>query len=132
VEIKENIPIAVFDNQCYLCVKFAKCVDFFARGKISMVGHYSDFGIKIRKDILDESALRMFWFIDAKSAYGGRSAIFPLIKSILSRKIMKSSIIKIDERCNQDCKTVKSVFIRSFSLLTNSRKIGYKANLNNT
>jgi len=123
VEIKENIPIIVFDNQCYLCVKFAKLVDFFARGKISMVGHYSNFGIKIRTDILDESALNMFWFIDRKIAYGGRAALFPLLKSILSKKIKKPSIIKMDEKCNQNCKTVKSVFVRSSSLLRNSKKI---------
>jgi hypothetical protein len=126
VEIKENTSIIVFDNQCYLCIKFAKLVDFFARGKISMVGHYSDFGIKIRTDILDESALNMFWFIDRKIAYGGRAALFPLLKSILSKKIEESSIIKIDEKCNQDCKTVKSVFARSTSLLTNSKKIVLK------
>jgi hypothetical protein len=68
----------------------------------------------------------MFWFIDRKIAYGGRAALFPLLKSILSRKIKKSSIIKIDEKCNQDCKTVKSVFIRSSSLLTNSKRIVLK------
>ena len=68
MEIKENVPIVVFDNQCYLCVKFAKFVDFFSRGKITMVGHYSDFGTKIRKEILDESALDMFGFIDKKRA----------------------------------------------------------------
>jgi len=126
VEIKENTPIMVFDNQCYLCVKFAKLVDFFAKDKISMVGHYSDFGIKIRTDILDEYALNMFWFIDRKIAYGGRAALFPLLKSILSKKIKKPSIVKIDEECNQDCKTVKSIFVRSFSLLTNSKKIVLK------
>lgn len=126
MEIKENTPIMVFDNQCYLCVKFAKLVDFFAKDKISMVGHYSDFGIKIRTDILDEYALNMFWFIDRKIAYGGRAALFPLLKSILSEKIKKPSIVKIDEECNQDCKTVKSIFVRSFSLLTNSKKIVLK------
>ena len=121
--IKENTLTLVFDNQCYLCIKFAKLVDFFARGKISMVGHYSDLGTKIRRDILDESALSMFWFIDEKMAYGGRAALFPLLKSILTKKIEKSSIIIIDEKCNQDCKTVKSVFARSFSLFTNSKRI---------
>lgn len=88
-----------------------------------MVGHYSDLGTKIRRDILDESALSMFWFIDEKMAYGGRAALFPLLKSILTKKIEKSSIIIIDEKCNQDCKTVKSVFARSFSLFTNSKRI---------
>jgi len=123
MEIKENVPIVVFDNQCYLCVKFAKFVEFFARGKITMVGHYSDFGIKIRNEILDESALDMFWFIDKKRAYGGRAALFPLVKSIFSKKIEKSSTMRVDENCQQDCKTVKAVFLRSSSLLTNSKKI---------
>ena len=123
MEIKENIPIVVYDNQCYLCVKFARFVEFFARGKMTMVGHYSDFGIKIRNEILDESALDMFWFIDKKSAYGGRAALFPLVKSIFSKKIKNSSTIRVDENCQQDCKTVKAVFLRSSSLLTNSSKI---------
>ena len=125
MEIKENIPIVVFDNQCYLCVKFAKFVDFFARGKITMVGHYSDFGIKIRNEILDESALDMFWFIDKKRACGGRAALVPLVKSIFSKKTKKSLTMRVDEKCNQDCKTVKAVFIRSTSLLTNSKKIDF-------
>ena len=123
MEIKENVPIVVFDNQCYLCVKFAKFVDFFARGKITMVGHYSDFGTKIRNEILDESALDMFWFIDKKMAYGGRAALFPLMKSIFSKKTEKSSSMRVDENCQQDCKTVRAVFLRSSSLLTNSKKI---------
>ena len=125
MEIKENVPIVVFDNQCYLCVKFAKFVDFFARGKITMVGHYSDFGTKIRNEILDESALDMFWFIDKKIAYGGRAALFPLVKSIFSKKTEKSSTMRVDENCQQDCKTVKAVFMRSSSLLTNSKKIDF-------
>ncbi len=123
MEIKENVPIVVFDNQCYLCVKFAKFVDFFARGKMTMVGHYSDFGTKIRNEILDESALDMFWFIDKKMAYGGRAALFPLMKSIFSKKTEKSSSMRVDENCQQDCKTVRAVFLRSSSLLTNSKKI---------
>ncbi len=123
MEIKENTPIVVYDNQCYLCVKFARFVDFFARGKMTMVGHYSDFGIKIRNEILDESALDMFWFIDKKRAYGGRAALLPLVKSIFSKKTKNTSTMNIDKNCQQDCKTVKAVFLISSSLLTNSRKI---------
>jgi len=126
MKIKENMPIMLFDNQCYLCMKFAKFVNFFARDKIMMVGHYSDFGIKIRNEILDEFALEMFWFIDKKRASGGRAALYPLVKSILSKKTKKSATINIDEGCQQDCKTVKAVFVRSSSLLTNSRKIDLK------
>ena len=46
-----------------------------------MVGHYSNFGKKIREEILDDSALEMFWFIDENTASGGRAALLPLIKS---------------------------------------------------
>lgn len=88
-----------------------------------MVGHYSDFGVKIRKEILDETALEMFWFIDEKRACGGRAALYPLIKSMMSKKTKRTTIIKINEECQQDCKTVKAVFVRSSSLLTNSKKI---------
>jgi len=123
MEIKENIPIVLFDNQCYLCIKFANIVNFFARGKITMVGHYSEFGGKIRKIILDESALEMFWFINQKRAYGGRAALFPLIKLILSEKIKKVPMSKINDECQQDCKTIKAVFVRSASLITSSKII---------
>jgi predicted DCC family thiol-disulfide oxidoreductase YuxK len=123
MEIKENIPIVLFDNQCYLCMKFAKMINFFARDKITMVGHYSEFGEKIRKSILDESALDMFWFINQKRACGGRAALLPLLKSILSEKTKKSSMSKMDDDCEQDCKTIKAVFVRSSSLITNSKII---------
>ena len=126
MKIKENMPIVLFDNQCYLCMKFAKFVNFFARDKITMVGHYSDFGIKIRNEILDEFALEMFWFIDKKRASGGRAALYPLVKSMLSKNVKKSTVIKIDDKCQQDCKTIKAVFVRSSSLLTNSKKIDLK------
>jgi len=123
MKMDKNIPIVLFDNQCYLCTKFAKTVNFFARGKITMVGHYSEIGRDIRKSILDESALDMFWFINQKRAYGGRAALFPLIKSVLSEKTKKSSMFKINDECKQDCKTVKAVFVRSSSLITNSKII---------
>jgi len=123
VELRENIPIVLFDNQCNLCTKFAKTVNFFARGKITMVGHYSEYGKDVRESILDESALDMFWFINQKRAYGGRAALFPLIKSIFSEKSKKSSMSKINDECKQDCKTVKAVFVRSSSLITNSKII---------
>ena len=123
MKIKESIPIALFDNQCYLCTKFAKMINFFARDKITIVGHYSEFGEEIRKSILDESALDMFWFVNQKRAYGGRAALFPLIKSILFEKIKKSPMSKINNDCQQDCKTIKAVFVRSASLIANSKII---------
>jgi predicted DCC family thiol-disulfide oxidoreductase YuxK len=123
MEIKEEIPIVLFDDQCYVCIKFATIVNFLAKGKITMIGHYSDFGTKIRNEILDQSALEMFWFIDEKRASGGRAALFPLIKSIFSTKSRKRKFTQLDNICSKDCKTIKSVFVRSFTLITSSKKI---------
>ena len=119
------IPIVVFDNQCYLCVKFAKAVDFLARGKLTMVGHYSPLGTKLRAEVLGEFALEMFWLIGKENAYGGRAALLPLFKSIISSKNTRSEKIKVDEACEQECRTVKSVFIRSSSLFSHSKKIPF-------
>lgn len=126
MNIQENIPIVVYDDQCYLCTKFAKAVDTLSRGKLAIVGHYSNQGVQIRNQLLDDSALEMFWLIDEKMAYGGRAAIFPLILSILRSKKKRSSEIKFQNNCTQECKTVKSIFIRSASLLSNSKKIKLK------
>ena len=123
MRIKDEIPIVLFDDQCYVCIKFATIVNFLARGKITMTGHYSNFGIKIRDEILDESALEMFWFIDEKRANGGRAALLPVIKAIFSTKSRKTKFDQIDNICSDDCKGVKTVFIRSFTLITNSKKI---------
>ena len=126
MEIKEEIPIVLFDDQCYVCIKFATIVNFLARGKITMIGHYSDFGIKIRNEILDQTALEMFWFIDEKRASGGRAAIYPLVKLMLSKNVKKLRMTNMDEKCQQECKTIKAAFLRSSSLLTNSKKIDLK------
>jgi len=126
VDIKENTPIVVYDDQCYLCTQFAKIVNFMARGNLTIIGHYSNQGEEIRNQILDESALDMFWLIDEKNAHGGRAALFPLIRSIITSKEKKSKKMKFDSNCEQECKTAKSVFLRSASLLSNSKTIELK------
>ena len=60
MKINEDFPMVVFDNQCYLCVKFAKFVDFFARGKMKMVGHYSEEGKNIDYQKLSWENLAQF------------------------------------------------------------------------
>ena len=126
MDIKENTPMVVYDDLCYLCTKFAKIVNFLSRGNLTIIGHYSNQGEEIRNQILDDSALEMFWLIDKKTAYGGRAALFPLICAIITSKKKKSNNMKFENICKQECKTVKSVFIRSASLLSNSKKIELK------
>ena len=123
MELEKMVPFVMYDDQCYLCIKFAKFVNFLARGKLLLVGHYSQLGEKLRKEILDSSALEMFWLVDDKTAYGGRAALVPLFKTIFSGKSNHYQDFDINENCNAECKTVKAVFVRSASLITNSRKI---------
>ncbi len=117
------MPVVIYDNACHLCIKFANSVNFLGRGKIALVGHYTEMGEKIRKEYLDSNATEMFWFIDGKNAYGGRSALFPLVREILFSKRKVPIQASADRACNVGCKTPKAVFVRSTSLLTHSRKI---------
>jgi len=123
LNIQEISPIIIYDNACHLCIKFANTVNFLARGKIALVGHYTEMGEKLKKECLDSSATDMFWFVDGKIAYGGRSALFPLFCEILFSKRKASLQTSVKESCNIGCKAPKAVFVRSASLLTNSRKI---------
>ena len=125
MELDDFVPLVLYDNQCYLCVKFAKFVNFLARGRLRIVGHYTDFGKKLREDILDSSALEMFWYVDGKTAYGGRAGLLPLMSAII-RANGSTGDLNIQESCDLDCKTTKAVFLRSASLLTNSKKIKIK------
>ena len=123
MNLKEITPLVIYDNECYICVQFAKFVNFLSKGKLRFVGHYTDFGRKIRDNALNSNALEMFWFIDNGNSYGGRAALGPLLSSILNsngKNIQKN----IDQdSCELGCKSPKAVFFRSASLLTNSKKI---------
>jgi predicted DCC family thiol-disulfide oxidoreductase YuxK len=123
VDLHKITPLVIYDNQCYLCTKFAQVVNFLARGKLLLVGHYTELGEKLREDILDSSALEMFWFVDGKTAYGGRAALIPLISAIMQSKGTGNLAFADTNSCSIECKNAKAVFVRSASLITNSRKI---------
>ena len=123
MDLKEMTPLVIYDNECYLCVQFAKFVNFLAKGRLRFVGHYTDFGKQIRESVLDSNALAMFWFIDNNTAYGGRAALGPLLTAIfnVSKKKIQNRIV--EDSCELGCKSPSAVFFRSASLLTNSKKI---------
>ena len=123
MDLKEMTPLVIYDNECYLCIQFAKFVNFLAKGRLHFVGHYTDFGKKIRENTLDSNALEMFWFIDSNTAYGGRAALGPLLTAIfnVSKKKIQNKIV--ENSCELGCKSPSAVFFRSASLLTSSKKI---------
>ena len=123
MELHDSLPLMIYDNKCYVCIKFAKLMNFLAKGKLRMIGHYTEFGERIRDEILEKDALEMFWFIDKETAYGGRAAIIPLLTAILRVHGRKFNEMSIQESCDIGCKDSLAVFFRSASLITHSRKI---------
>ena len=98
-------------------------IRFLSGRKIAVIGHYTNLGQNIRERILDDSALKMFWLIDEKFAFGGRAAILPLLKAIATQNRRKVVASSVNDSCKQDCKTIRAVFVRSASLLLTSKKI---------
>ena len=125
MELNEIVPLVIYDNRCYLCIKFAKVVNFLARGRLRIIGHYTEIGKKIREDVLDSTALEMFWFVDGKTAYGGRAGLFPLLSAIIHAN-GNVKVSSFQEAYDLNCKDYQAVFFRSASLLTNSKKIRIK------
>jgi len=123
MEFYDQLPLMIYDDKCYVCIKFAKLMNFLAKGKLRMIGHYTEFGRKIREEILEEDALEMFWFIDKETAYGGRAAIIPLLSAIFRVRDRKFNEMSIQESCDIGCKDSLAVFFRSASLITHSKKI---------
>lgn len=125
MDLESMVPLVVYDDRCQLCTKFAKFVGFLSGNRLPLVGHYSKLGEQIRRSVLDSSALDMFWLIDGKTAFGGRAALAPLIKTVISRRFSSKSqnTIHADVPCDARCSTVRAVFVRSASLITNSKKI---------
>jgi hypothetical protein len=125
VDLTKVLPLMIYDDRCYLCAKFSKIVSIFARKKFLIIGHYTDFGMKVKAEIFSNSydSTKMFWFVMDKTAYGGRAAILPLILCILKSKIKPSIQYVISSSCDASCKTPKSVFLRTKSLFSNSEKI---------
>ncbi|MXX20280.1 MAG: DUF393 domain-containing protein [Cenarchaeum sp. SB0661_bin_35] len=117
-----NLPIMLYDDTCKLCHRFARTVDALASGRLTIVGHYTPEGKRIREEILDDAATEMFWVIDKRGAYGGRAAILPLIRSILTTK-GGLGMSHDDAKCSDAC----SIFLRSYSLITHSKHISFDA-----
>ena len=127
MDLDGKIPLMIFDDKCYVCIKFAKMVNYLTKGRLRMVGHYTDFGKSIRDDLLGDDALEMFWFINKNTAYGGRAALRPLFSTIFNLDGTNSNKISIQESCDIGCKDSLAVFFRSASLITHSRKISLKS-----
>ena len=48
------------------------------------------------------------------------------IKAIFSTKSRKTKFAQMNNICSDECKSAKAVFVRSFTLITNSKKLAYR------
>lgn len=118
-----RFPVMLYDDRCSLCTRFAKAVDRLARGRLTIIGHYSKQGRRIRNTMLDETATEMFWVVDRRDAFGGRAALLPLLRSILYARDGLGMINENDACDTDSC----HVLVRSASLLRRSRHVTYDA-----
>jgi hypothetical protein len=89
-------PLLIFDDKCSSCFKFAKYVNIMSQGWIKIAGHYySKIALETKKMIFPTNydSTKMFWLIYKNTAYGGRSALTPVIKEIV-RGLVKNIIDK--------------------------------------
>ncbi len=114
-------PVILYDNKCNLCTRFAHIVNWLARGNLSIAGHYTAHGNRIRSAVLDSSATEMFWVVGERKAYGGRAALLPLVSAILTAR-EGLGLMGGTTQCTDTC----SVFVRSASILSRSRKMVYE------
>lgn len=123
-------PIVIYDNLCTSCTSYAKYVDKLARGKITLVGHYTQAGKKLKEQIFPENyqGLEMSWFVTDDHAYGGRKGLEQILKYLLLKSKengFEKNHFNFSE-CVTDCHTVKGVLFRSCSILTMSKIITIK------
>ena len=120
-------PIVIYDDLCTSCTSYAKYVDKLAKGRITMVGHYTKEGEQLKSEIFPNSykGLEMSWFVTDSHAYGGRKGLEKILKYLfLSSKEEGFEKNYFDSsKCTTDCYTVKGVMFRSCSILTMSKVI---------
>lgn len=114
-------PVMLYDDRCRLCLAFAKAVNWLAGGRMTIVGHYTDEGRRLRTSVLYPEATEMFWVLGEEEAHGGRAALLPLLRRIVTAKDGLGMLSGGDACSNDGC----SVFVRSASLVRSSGHVVY-------
>ena len=114
-------PVMLYDDKCRLCRGFARTVNRLAGGRMTIVGHYTDEGRRLRASLLYPEATEMFWVLGEEEAHGGRAALLPLLRRIITAR-GGLGMLSGDAGCSNDgC----SVFVRSASLVRSSGHVVY-------
>ena len=116
-------PVMLYDDRCRLCLKFARMVNWLAGGRLTIVGHYTNEGRRLRASVLYPEATEMFWVLEEQEAHGGRAALLPLLRHIITAN-GGTGMLPADNSCSDDnC----NAFVRSASLIRNNRHVVYRS-----
>lgn len=114
-------PVMLYDDRCRLCQGFARTVNRLAGGRLTIVGHYTDEGRRLRAGVLYPEATEMFWVLGESEAHGGRAALLPLLRRIITARDGLGMLPDGDACTSDGC----SVFVRSASLVRSSGHVVY-------
>jgi hypothetical protein len=126
-------PVLIYDDRCSSCTLFAVYAFKFSRRQIDCMGHYSKEGQKFKKMIFppNYNETEMFWIVSNGHAYGGRSALLPLLvliikgifKGVIKNKISHSQSMPGQCFDNFTCNDNKFKLKRLVNLLRRGRKL---------
>jgi len=115
------------------CTSFAVYAFKLSRRQIDCMGHYSKEGQKFKKIIFppNYNETEMFWIVSNGDAYGGRSALLPLLvliikgifKAVIKNKIPYSQSIPGQCSDNFTCNDNKFKLKRLINLLRRGKKL---------
>lgn len=126
-------PVLIYDDRCSSCTSFAVYAFKLSRRQIDCMGHYSKEGQKFKKIIFppNYNETEMFWIVSNGHAYGGRSALLPLLvliikgifKAVIKNKIPYSQSIPGQCSDNFTCNDNKFKLKRLINLLRRGKKL---------
>ena len=126
-------PVLIYDDRCSSCTLFAAYAFKFSRRQIDCMGHYSKECQKFKKMIfpLNYNGTEMFWIVSNGYAYGGRSALLPLLvliikgifKAVIKNKISPGQSIPGQCFDSFTCNDNKFKLKRLVNLLRRGRKL---------
>ncbi len=125
------MPLLIFDDRCYMCGKFAHTARRLSRGRIDIVGHYSEQGLAIKKKIFAEGfdPSTMFWLVKGKTAFGSRSGLIAVAVEIakgIFRPSSNNDTQRVNMVCSNEelsCNKLPDVATRIYRLIKNGKKI---------
>lgn len=121
-----DYPVLIYDNRCLSCTDYARIVNRILSGKITMIGHYTERGMELKRSIFPEGydGLEMSWFVTESKAYGGSRGLWRLIKYALSARRGEFAENVFDQNaCTAECVSIRGMASRTRSIIVDGAVI---------